>query len=296
MALSNTVQTEDRYARALETLDGILSQLDLTDVSDDKDSVTLLMDPDKQPINKRIFSHAKVQPPPTPGRWTIAVRVPVADHSSIKRLLDYVACHHWLTLMPGICTRFPLRKPFLIASSGTLTGVSGSRPVESFCFDHTSLLAVARNTLVFSPSNWFPIDRDGLPDALREELSEPSAWWKAMGEAVSAFRHTRATIVPSTSLRVVYSDTGVPWKDSLGLHAWIHFKNGPDTQEELVALKRRIWNQVELAQLGRKVKGQKGGTKFDAIFDPSNFSSERPIFDGKPYLIRRRPHPRSCFF
>ena len=136
---------------------------------------------------------------------------------------------------------------------------------------------------MFEQSNWGVFDRDSLPESVADRLRDPRAWWAEMAIAMPALDGVTVTVVPSTTGRVILPD-GSRAFGGLGLHAWVKLENGPRKQTDVVALKRQMEDLSELAGLGKREGTDKGGSHFVGLFDPSNWSTERPCFDGAPDL------------
>ena len=99
------------------------------------------------------------------------MKVPVAGHPELQRILNTAAEYDFVTFLPGILPQTSFHNPHLVVSTKLLDG----NPAEWHRLPGYSLPAIGRVAPAFVASNWRPFDRDHLFDDLRSELSDPSA-------------------------------------------------------------------------------------------------------------------------
>lgn len=148
--------------------------------------------------------------------------------------------------------------------------------------EHDGEQWIARQKQNFAPSSWWLIDRDmatGLPDDLAKLDDEE--YIEAVTVILPGFSTASRVRVPSTTGRVLVE--GVPMAAS-GVHYWFQVQDPtliPDFG------KRAKLRAADLGYGYMKLDKNGKGVLW-TIFDPSVFSPERVVYDGKPTVVGDR--------
>jgi len=135
-----------------------------------------------------------------------------------------------------------------------------------------------------TPSSWTYFDYDKVQGMPKKLLSnKPEEWLKMMGKLVPGFNDADKMLVGSTSARISYHDA--PAFDG-GWHCFVQVKNADDVED---FGKRLLMHSLSteygfMREIYSKTTGQVVGHRPWTIFDPSTFSPERLLFEGKPVV------------
>jgi len=113
--------------------------------------------------------------------------------------------------------------------------------------------------------------------------NKPEVWLKMMGKLVPGFNEADKVLVGSTSARISYHDT--PAFDG-GWHCFVQVKNADDVED---FGKRLLMHSLSteygfMREIYSRTTGEVVGHRPWTIFDPSTFSRERLLFEGKPVI------------
>ena len=201
----------------------------------------------------------------------------VPDVKAMEALLSEIADSANKVLIQGYVKGTENGKPFLIASKKIIERHT-RKPYESGWAEIKGQKYIARSKKNFTPSSWQQLDRDfapGIPNNLADLThDEYVAAIDTIMPGFSAAAHVR---VASTSGRVMYK--GKPL-DATGCRYWFQIEDATD-----IHFGQRLKLQAAVNGLGFNKPNKNGVTTLWAIFDPSVFSCERIVFDGKPLLL-----------
>jgi len=213
--------------------------------------------------------------------WTVHV----PDEAAMARLLHKAAESPHRVLMQGFFPGIEPGREFLILSQKEMRrrlGVAADADVTGW---HTinGMPAICRLKRNVIPSSWQQFDKDlvkGMPEALAN-LSEAD-WLAAIARLVPSFAETPVVRVASTSGRVLVD--GEPYQ-AKGCRYWFRIDNPYDLERFGAAL--LLQSFIHKLGFMRPVYSRAEPTKVVAhrhwtIFDPTTFSPERLVFDGKP--------------
>lgn len=136
----------------------------------------------------------------------------------------------------------------------------------------------------FVQSAWVLVEHDHVADQPEVlTYADAPSWWSAMGDLWEVFRTAGVVLWPSSSGRILRD--GAPFKRS-GFHAAIQVKDPSDAARFGKALLLRGFATAH--SFMRPVFSSSDSTQLYsrpwAIFDPTTFSPERVIFEGRPTL------------
>ena len=201
----------------------------------------------------------------------------VPDVIAMEALLSEIADSESKVLIQGYVEGTENGNPFWIASKSVISRHT-NKPYESGWAEIKGQKYISRSKQNFVPSSWQQLDRDyapGIPKALGHMThDEYVAAIDTIMPGFSAAGHVR---VASTSGRVMYK--GKPL-DASGCRYWFQIDDANDTD-----FGNRLKLQAAANGLGFSKPNKNGVTTLWAIFDPSVFSCERIVFDGKPHLV-----------
>lgn len=141
--------------------------------------------------------------------------------------------------------------------------------------DPYNIQTTARKKAWFRPSSWTQIDRD-FTNGITEKLAtlDEAQYLEAMGKVIPGLDGAAVICSASTSGRVALD--GEP-KASRGCHYWFQVDDAEKPLESTLLLARAV-NQGYSFQ---RTWGEH--QRLWAIFDPTVYSHERLVFEGKPY-------------
>jgi hypothetical protein len=200
----------------------------------------------------------------------------VPDVIAMEALLREIADSENKVLIQGFVKGTEDGKPFLIASKKLIERHT-RKPYESGWVEIKGQKYIARSKVNFTPSSWQQLDRDyasGIPQNLGDLTHDE--YVTAIDTIMPGFSAAGHVRVASTSGRVMYK--GEPL-DASGCRYWFQIEDATDTH-----FGQRLKLQAAANGLGFSKPNKNGVTTLWAIFDPSVFSCERIVFDGKPHL------------
>ena len=212
----------------------------------------------------------------------IARTAHVPDAETLGKVLKYIGGSPKLLLLLGYVPGTENGKPYRMAAEYLLKEWSGKEDVTGWQ-DIEGTPTIARLKRNMLASSWFLLDRDIVRD-MPEKLSglNKKAWYSEMERLLPGLSSCSRVEVPSTTGRVL--DNGTPM-DASGLHVYVQ-GNNPDDLDRLgaVMLQRSFLLESGFMRprYSRKEPGQIVGNAPWSIYDPTTFSRERLVFDGKP--------------
>ena len=201
----------------------------------------------------------------------------VPDVVAMEALLHEIAESENKVLVQGFVKGTEDGKPFLILSKKLIVKHTG-KIYESGWVKIKGKQYIARLKANFTPSSWLQLDRDyadGIPQNLADMTHDE--YVTAMDSIMSGFSAAGHVRVASTSGRVMHK--GKPL-DATGCRYWFQIEDATDTD-----FGNRLKLQAAVNELGFNKPNKNGVTTLWAVFDPSVFSCERIVFDGKPHLM-----------
>lgn len=219
-----------------------------------------------------------------PMQTALAHTVHIPDVSLMGELLGVISENHHLVLVLGFVPGTepaPDRIeniPFRMASEGWITARSPTaRENIQGWHEINGERVIARLKRNMLPSTWTYFDRDAMPDmpAHLSRLDTPG-WLDAMEKMVPGFKNIGRVEVPSTTGRVLVDGTPMA---ATGSHLYFQIQDPYDLGRfGTVLLQRSFLNGLGFMRpWGESVRQW-------SIFDPSVFSHERLIYDGKPMV------------
>jgi hypothetical protein len=240
------------------------------------DLVTVLLAP--QTVNKhvRIVDGQVQKAAGPPISCAKAYTVPVPDADAFARVLRWVADRTNAVLIQGYAPDAKPGEQFLVMSKARITERTG-KPYSHGWVEVDGTRAMARIKDNFHPSSWWQLDRDyadGITDALSGMCD--AEWVRTMTGIMPGFDTAARIRVASTSGRVMRD--GVPL-DSQGCRYWFQVEDPTDFN-----FGARLKLQAAVNGLGFLKRNCNGIGTLWAPFDPTVFSWERIVFDGKPSI------------
>lgn len=137
---------------------------------------------------------------------------------------------------------------------------------------------IARLKMNMLPSSWVYFDRDFM-DGMPEHLArlDPDQWWAAMGEMIPGLDRVGRVVVPSTTGRVLVD--GEPMA-ATGSHVYFQISDPYDNERFGATLLQKSF--LHGSGFMRKWGGE--ASRQWSIFDPTTFSHERLVYEGKPTI------------
>lgn len=216
-----------------------------------------------------------------------AVVVEVSHAADLMLLLHEVSADPNMVLIFG-APAMPANTPFLLVSKRTLCRLKGwpegdaDDPTKAGKFTGMKVVGDVvywcRVKANFRPSRWVLLDHDQV-EGQPAELSYSSAeqWWQTMQELWPGFESAAVVLWPSSSGRILLD--GRPLKQT-GFHGAVQVVDPQDANRFGKALLMRGFTTGH--SFMRPIGG--GGRRHWSIFDPSTFSPERVVFEGRPTL------------
>jgi hypothetical protein len=216
-----------------------------------------------------------------------AISHEVVDAASLRSLLETVSEQPDLTITLCSFNGIPAKEPFAILSARMMRDLLGlpensATPVTAVQFD--GKYYTTREKKNCTPSSWAYFDYDkvkGMPEEL--VAISPKEWLRMMGDLVPGFNEADKVLVGSSSSRVFYHDA--PAFDG-GWHCFVQVKDADDVED----FGKRLLIHSLTTEYGfmRKIfsndTGEVVGHRPWTIFDPTTFSRERLLFEGKPVI------------
>jgi hypothetical protein len=219
-----------------------------------------------------------------------AISHEVVDAASLRSLLETVSKHPDLTITLCSFNGIPAKEPFTILSARKMRERLGlpensATPDKAVQFDGKYYTTREKKNCI--PSSWACFDYDKVKD-MPEKLiaTSPEDWLRMMGDLLPGFNEADKVLVGSSSSRVSYHDA--PAFDG-GWHCFVQVKDADDVED----FGKRLLIHSLTTEYGfmRKIfsndTGQVVGHRPWTIFDPTTFSRERLLFEGKPVVDGR---------
>lgn len=214
----------------------------------------------------------------------------VVDAVSLRSLLETVSEHPDLTITLCSFNGIPAKEQFTILSASKMRDLLGlpensTTPGTAVQFDGKYYTTREKKNCI--PSSWAYFDYDkvkGMPKEL--VVISPEKWLRMMDGLVPGFNEADKVLVGSSSSRVSYHDA--PAFDG-GWHCFVQVKNAYDVED----FGKRLLIHSLTTEYGfmRKIlsrhTGEVVGHRPWTIFDPTTFSRERLLFEGKPVVEGR---------
>lgn len=146
-------------------------------------------------------------------------------------------------------------------------------------YTRDGVLFATRTKDNFLPSNWLLLDRD-ITDEMPRAMANLSfdEWMEAMTRIWPGMNEAARVVVPSTTGRVCLNAEPM---EASGAHVYIRAALDGDLK-----LLKVTGTRLLAAAMGNKLSFHKisisGASRPWSIYDPTTFSSERLVFDGKP--------------
>jgi len=274
-----------------QDLEVIRDMFDFSEDSNDARQLTVILS--SKTANKVISREENGKISKRPGNligkaWATNIFLPTA--SDLEKLLKIVADNSRLVLMQGYFDGakqgeiFRVMSQKLIANKLKLDRFDDqeSRAKIARWHDLDSGRAIPRLKECVTPSAWQPLDRDvheSMPAELQKVASEDEFFFAAMEKIHPGFMAAAKVTIASASGRVVFEKP----LEARGRRTWVQISRPDQLQSWGVALLA----SAQAAGYVYQKKSKAGHFLERAIFDPTTFSEERLVFDGKPVAIDR---------
>jgi len=216
-----------------------------------------------------------------------AISHEVVDAASLRSLLETVSEHPDLAITLCSFNGISAEEPFTILSARMMRNrleldENSATPDTAMQFDGKYFTTREKKNCI--PSSWACFDYDkvkGMPEEL--VATSPEEWLRMMGDLVPGFNEADKVLVGSSSSRVSYHDA--PAFDG-GWHCFVQVKDADDVED----FGKRLLIHSLTTEYGfmRKIfssdTGEVVGHRPWTIFDPTTFSRERLLFEGKPVI------------
>jgi hypothetical protein len=211
----------------------------------------------------------------------------IADVDSLRSLLEEVSEHPDLAITLCSFKGIPMEEPFTILSTRVMRkklGLPENSATPDTAVQLDGKYYTTREKKNCIPSSWTYFDYDkveGMPEKLVVRSSEE--WLRMMEDLVPGFNEADKVLVGSSSSRISYHDA--PAFDG-GWHCFVQVKDADDVEE---FGKRLLIHSLttEYGFMREKFSSDTGevvGHRPWTIFDPTTFSRERLLFEGKPVV------------
>ena len=252
------------------------------------DFITLIKT--SEPCNKRMWIDGEGSIKKQPAGLInagVARTISVPDQATMVRVLNRLSEQTDRTMVLGYIPGTENGEPYRIASQAKLANLLGVDPSDCSPGFHEldGHRYATRSKANFHPSSWFMFDYDrvpGMPVSMQYDTKE--SWWEVMTDLVPGLSSAGYILTPSTSSRVIRGNEAA--LGGGGWHAYLQAQEARDLVRfgrELL-LKAMTMPHGFMRELYSRETGDVVGHRPWSIYDPTTFSSERLVFDGKPVV------------
>lgn len=232
------------------------------------------------PCNKRFTRTASgLSKTPAATIYDASARtVRITDADAMATLLREVGEDEHATLILGYIDGTQDGTHYNLVSGSTIANMRGSSDSEGR-FEHGEHVYYARLKANFSPSSWFVFDYDeppGMPELLRSP--DFQSWLGSLALIVPGLRDVGYVMLPSSSSRII--DNGI-LQSTKNKHMLIQAQDANDVER----FGRMLFLHALQMGLGFSSLTKGGAMRRQSIFDPTTFSRERLLFEGKPIVV-----------
>jgi hypothetical protein len=275
-------------AEALEFDNQILEQI-RESASLNVATVTLLRA--AEPCNKKIFLNDTTGDPEKIPLASItyaeARSHEVVDAADLRSLLETVSEHPDLAITLCSFKGIPAEEPFTILSSRIMRerlGLPENSATPDTAIQFEGKYHTTREKKNCIPSSWACFDYDkvkGMPEEL--VAITPEDWLRMMGDLVPGFNEADKVLARSSSSRISYHDA--PAFDG-GWHCFVQVKDADDVEDfgKRLLIHSLTTEYGFMREIFNSDTGKVVGHRPWTIFDPTTFSRERLLFEGKPVV------------
>ena len=205
-----------------------------------------------------------------------ATTTEVKNQSDFKELIQYVSDDESLCLILGYPKDVKVNEDYFICSVRYMEEKLDGN-INEWYTDDEGRKYICRLKDNFLQSNWIVFDKDSVK-GMPKELDFPNykTWWSAMIKLYPPLKTTGVVVTPSNSCRLLVD--GNPYKTG-NYHAYCQVKNAQDVERFGKTLFISAFNK-EFGFMSEIKNGKRPWT----IFDPTTFSRERLIYEGKPIV------------
>ena len=261
--------------------------------AENHDFVTILQT--VEPCNKLVWvEDGEIRKKPAqPVFSATAKTIPVPDAASLGRILQHLGDTENATLCLGYVPGTENGEKYKIT---TVKKMQQMLNLESDVLPPPGLHTIndtnyaTRTKDTFRQSSWFLFDYDiveGMPDSINfggaNGMGGISSWLDALETLIPETFQVARVEVPSSSGRVI-TRSGEAWRDGRGFHIYMQAKDADDLER----FAKHLFLQSLAGSLGFmrpifcRQSGKVIGHRPWAFYDPTTFSPERLVFDGKP--------------
>jgi hypothetical protein len=219
-----------------------------------------------------------------------AISHEVVDAASLRSLLETVSEHPDLAITLCSFNGIPAEEPFTILSARMMRNrlelpENSATPDTAMQFDGKYFTTREKKNCI--PSSWACFDYDkvkGMPEEL--VATSPEEWLRMMDDLVPGFYEADKVLVGSSSSRVSYHDA--PAFDG-GWHCFVQVKDADDVENfgKRLLIHSLTTEYGFMREIFSSDTGEVVGHRPWTIFDPTTFSRERLLFEGKPIVDGR---------
>ena len=219
-----------------------------------------------------------------------AISHEVVDAASLHSLLEKVSKHPDLAITLCSFNGIPAKERFTILSARKMRERLGlpensATPDKAVQFDGKYYTTREKKNCI--PSSWACFDYDkvkGMPEELI--ATSPEEWLRMMGNLVPGFTEADKVLARSSSSRVSYHDA--PAFDG-GWHCFVQVKDADDVEDfgKRLLIHSLTTEYGFMREIFSSDTGEVVGHRPWTIFDPTTFSRERLLFEGKPVVDGR---------
>mgnify|MGYP003996696865 FL=1 len=247
-----------------------------------------------EPCNKKISlnetTDALEKIPLARITYAEAISHEVVDAASLHSLLEEVSEHPDLAITLCSFNGIPAEEPFTILSARMMRErlelpENSATPDTAMQFDGKYFTTREKKNCI--PSSWACFDYDnvkGMPEEL--VATNPEEWLRMMGNFVPGFNEADKVLARSSSSRISYHDA--PAFDG-GWHCFVQVKDADDVENfgKRLLIHSLTTEYGFMREIFSSDTGEVVGHRPWTIFDPTTFSRERLLFEGKPIVDGR---------
>lgn len=205
--------------------------------------------------------------------------VRISDVDAMATLLREVGEDEHATLILGYIEGTTDGAPYNLVSRSTLDSIDAmGGTFDGTCVTYEGHAYYARLKATFSPSSWFVFDYDeppGMPELLRSP--DFQSWLGSLALVVPGLRDVGYVMLPSSSSRII--DNGIS-QSTKNKHMLVQAQDANDVER----FGRMLFLHALQMGLGFSSLTKGGAMRRQSIFDPTTFSRERLLFEGKPVV------------
>ena len=211
----------------------------------------------------------------------------IVDAASLRSLLETVSEHPDLAITLCSFNGIPAEEPFAILSARMMRErlrlpENSATPDTAVQFDGKYYTTREKKNCI--PSSWACFDYDKVKDMPEELVAiSPEEWLKMMDDLVPGFNEADKVLAGSSSSRVSYHDA--PAFDG-GWHCFVQVKDADDVEDfgKRLLIHSLTTEYGFMREIFSSDTGEVVGHRPWTIFDPTTFSRERLLFEGKPVV------------